>query len=161
MTCYKCLDRHVVAGQGARKAAIYESPVTGRREEVTYAELLDRVSRVAGALGRLGVSAGDRVLVYMPMVPETLIAMLACARLGAIHSIVFGGFASRELATRIDNAQPKVVMWAACGIEPSRVVTYQPLLEEALQDHCMRPLSIDGRSLIGQSAIACSSRRVT
>ena len=131
-TCYNALDRHVEGGRGEQLALIYDSPITGVIERFTYRELLGRVSRVAGVLAEAGVGKGDRVLVYMPMVPEAVIAMLACARLGAVHSVVFGGFAASELAVRIDDATPKVVLSASCGIEPNRVVAYKPLLDEAI-----------------------------
>jgi propionyl-CoA synthetase len=137
--CYNALDRHVEAGNGARVALIYDSPVTNTVEKFTYAQLRDRVARFAGALRSLGVAHGDRVLVYMPMVPEAMIAMLACARLGAIHSVVFGGFASAELASRIDDARPRVVVSASNGIEVGRVVPYGPLLEGALRLAKHRP----------------------
>ena len=131
-TCHNALDRHVAAGHGTRTALVHDSPVTGRVETFSYADLLDRVARAAGALARLGVGRGDRVLVYMPMIPEAVVTMLACARLGAIHSVVFGGFASSELASRIDDAKPKLVVSASCGLEPGRVVAYEPLLDGAL-----------------------------
>jgi propionyl-CoA synthetase len=131
-TCHNALDRHVAAGIGESTALVYESPVTGRSARLSYRELRDRVARFAGALAGLGVGRGDRVIVYMPMVPEAVVAMLACARLGAIHSVVFGGFASRELAVRIDDARPKVIVSASCGIEPGRLVAYKPLLDEAI-----------------------------
>ncbi len=132
-TCYNALDRHVAAGRGAQFALIHDSPVTGSIARLTYRELRDRVARFAGALSGLGVEKGDRVIVYMPAVPEAVIAMLACARIGAVHSVVFGGFAAAELATRIDDCTPKVVVSASCGIEPSRVVAYKPLLDEAIR----------------------------
>ncbi len=131
-TCANALDRHVDAGRGAQAALIYDSPVTGTARTFTYRELLDDVAVFAGALRGLGVTKGDRVVIYMPMVPEAVVAMLACARLGAIHSVVFGGFAAAELASRIDDAQPTVVVSASCGIEPTRVVAYKPLLDQAL-----------------------------
>lgn len=132
-TCYNCLDRLVEAGRGDQAALIYDSPVTGGTQKTyTYAELTDEVARVAGALKAEGVEKGDRVVIYMPMVPEAAIAMLACARLGAIHSVVFGGFASNELAVRIDDAKPKLVMSATCGIEVNRVLDYIPLLDKAI-----------------------------
>ncbi len=131
-TCYNALDRHVEGGRADQLALIYDSPITGVIERFTYCELLDRVARVAGVLAEAGVGKGDRVLVYMPMVPEAVIAMLACARLGAVHSVVFGGFAASELAVRIDDATPKVVLSASCGIEPNRIVEYKPLLDEAI-----------------------------
>jgi propionyl-CoA synthetase len=132
-TCYNALDRHVVAGRADQRALIYDSPVTGTVRTYTYAELLELVARFAGALRDLGVGPGDRVVIYMPMVPEAVVAMLACARIGAIHSVVFGGFAPRELAVRIDDARPAVVVTASCGIEPTRVVPYKPLVDEAIR----------------------------
>jgi propionyl-CoA synthetase len=131
--CANALDRHVEAGHGDRAALIYDSPVTGTQRTYTYAQLLDEVARFAGVLAGLGVGRGDRVVVYMPMVPEAAIAMLACARLGAVHSVVFGGFAPRELAIRIDDATPKVIVSASCGIEGKRVLPYKPLLDEAIE----------------------------
>ena len=131
--CANALDRHVEAGNGDRAALIYDSPVTGTKRTYTYAQLLDEVARFAGVLAGLGVGRGDRVVVYMPMVPEAAIAMLACARLGAVHSVVFGGFAPRELAIRIDDATPKVIVSASCGIEGKRVLAYKPLLDEAIE----------------------------
>jgi len=131
-TAYNCLDRHVERGRGAQAAVIYDSPVSGQKRAISYAELLDDVSTFAGALREIGIVKGDRVILYMPMVPETVIAMLACARLGAIHSVVFGGFAANELATRIDDAQPKLIVSASCGIEPNRIVRYKPLLDQAI-----------------------------
>ncbi len=133
------LDLHVALGRGDQAALAYESPVTGRSATYTYAELQDAVARFAGVLASLGVERADRVLIYMPMVPEAVIGMLACARLGAIHSVVFGGFASNELAQRIQHATPKVVLTASCGIEPARVVAYQPLLERALEQVSAKP----------------------
>ena len=138
-TCYNALDRHVEGGRGDQLALIYDSPITDVIERFTYRELLDRVSRVAGVLAEAGVAKGDRVLVYMPMVPEAVIAMLACARLGAVHSVVFGGFAASELAVRIDDATPKVVLSASCGIEPNRIVAYKPLLDEAIDIAAHKP----------------------
>ena len=131
-TCANAVDRHIEAGRGAQTALIHDSPLTGARAQLTYSQLGDRVARFAGALARLGVTRGDRVVVYMPMVPEAVIAMLACARLGAIHSVVFGGFAAAELAARIDDARPRVVVSASCGIEPKGVVPYGPLLNGAI-----------------------------
>ncbi len=131
-TCFNAIDRHVLGGRGEQAAVIWESPVTGGQRTITYRELLDEVSRFAGVLRALGVTRGDRVVIYMPMVPETLIGMYACARIGAVHSVVFGGFAPQELAVRIDDAQPVVVLTASCGIEVKRIVPYQPLLEAAL-----------------------------
>ena len=132
-TAWLALDRHVAAGRGDAVALIYDSPATRQVQKFTYRELTDRVARVAGGLADLGVGKGDRVIVYMPMVPEAVIAMLACARLGAVHSVVFGGFAAPELAVRIDDAQPRVVLSASCGIEFDRVIAYKPLLDEALE----------------------------
>ncbi len=132
-TCFNALDRHVLAGRGEQLALLHVSPVTGTQRGYSYAELLDEVARFAGALAGFGVGAGDRVVLSMPMVPEAVIGMLACARLGAVHSVVFGGFAAEELAVRIDDAAPKVILSASCGVEPSRVVAYKPLLDEALE----------------------------
>lgn len=138
-TCYNCLDRHVEEGRGEQTALIYDSPVTGVKSSLSFAELRERVALFAGALARLGVGYGDRVLIYMPMTPEAIIAMQACARLGAIHSVVFGGFASQELAVRIDDATPKVVVTASCGIEVKKVVEYQPLLRRAIEIASHKP----------------------
>lgn len=132
-TCYNAVDRHVAAGHGERIAIIHDSPVTGSKAHISYAQLLDEVSRLAGALKTRGVGKGDRVIIYMPMVPQALVAMLACARLGAIHSVVFGGFAAPELAVRIDDAQPKALIIASCGFEPGRVVRYKPLVDAAIE----------------------------
>ncbi len=132
-TCYNALDRHVEAGEGDRLALIYDSPVTDQKRSYTYQEMRDTVARLAGAISANGVGRGDRVIIYMPMIPEAAMAMLACARIGAIHSVVFGGFAAKELATRIDDCQPKMVLSASCGIEPSRQVAYKPLLDEAIE----------------------------
>ena len=131
-TCFNALDRHVAAGRGEQVALIYDSPVTGSQQSFTYEKLTERVAALAGALRQLGVTKGDRVLIYMPMVPEAVMAMLACARLGAVHSVVFGGFAASELAARIDDAEPVVVVAASCGVEASRVIEYQPMLDKAL-----------------------------
>jgi len=131
-TCHNALDRHVAAGRGPQPALIWDSAMTGAVRALTYAELRDEAARFAGALAGLGVGRGDRVLIYMPMVPEAVVAMLACARLGAVHSVVFGGFAARELATRIDDARPRLLLTASCGLEPGRTVAYGPLVEEAL-----------------------------
>ena len=131
-TCFNALDRHVRDGRGGQAALIYDSPVTGTQRTYTYTELLDEVARFAGVLRGLGVDKGDRVIVYMPMIPEALIAMLACARIGAVHSVVFGGFAAAELATRIDDAAPKVMVSASCGIETSRIIEYKPILDRAI-----------------------------
>ncbi len=131
-TCYNALDRHVDRGRADQLALIYDSPVTDTVKTFTYRELRDTVATFAGALAAQGVERGDRVVIYMPMVPEAAIAMLACARLGAIHSVVFGGFAASELAGRIEDAQPKVVVSASCGIEPGRLIAYKPLLDAAI-----------------------------
>lgn len=142
-TCFNAVDRHVLQGRGDQVAVIYDSPVTSTVQKMTYAELKERVAKTAGFLKALGVTKGDRVLVYMPMIPEALIGMLACARLGAVHSVVFGGFAPKELAVRIDDATPKVILSASCGIEVSRVIPYKPLLDEAIEiagpkpEHCV------------------------
>ncbi|MBL0768809.1 AMP-binding protein [Sphingopyxis sp. DHUNG17] len=132
-TCRNAVDRHVEAGRGGDTAVIYESPVTGTRRLISFSELRDEVARTAGMLAALGVTKGDRVVIYMPMIPETLFAMLACARLGAVHSVVFGGFAPPELAKRVDDATPKILLTASCGIEGSRIVPYKPLVDEALE----------------------------
>ncbi|MBK8731161.1 MAG: propionyl-CoA synthetase [Tetrasphaera sp.] len=138
-TCFNALDRHVRDGRGDQAALIYDSPVTGQKATYTYAELLDQVSRFAGGLRDLGVEKGDRVVIYMPMVPEAVIAMLACARLGAIHSVVFGGFAPAELAARIEDAEPKVIVSASCGIEPTRTIAYKPFLDGAIERSSHKP----------------------
>ncbi len=137
--CWNALDRHVEAGNGERKAIIYDSPITGAKSALTFREARDRVARLAGALAARGVAKGDRVVIYMPMIPEALIAMLACARLGAIHSLVFGGFAAPELAVRIDDAEPKALIAASCGIEPGRVVAYKPMVDQALATSRWKP----------------------
>lgn len=131
-TCYNAVDRHVAAGRGDQTAIIYDSPITGVKRHISFAELQDEVARLGGALQGLGVEKGDRVLVYMPMTPDAVVAMLACARIGAVHSVVFGGFASNELAVRIDDCTPKVILSASCGLEPNRVVAYKPLIEGAM-----------------------------
>ena len=141
--CHNALDRHVDAGRGGQAALIYDSPVTGTTRTYTYAELRDEVARFAGVLTGLGVGKGDRVVVYMPMVPEAAVAMLACARIGAVHSVVFGGFAPKELAVRIDDAAPKVIVSASCGIEGKRVIEYKPLLDKA--DRARRAQAVEER----------------
>jgi propionyl-CoA synthetase len=169
-TCFNALDLHVIAGRGDQAALLYESPVTGVSRSIGYRELLGEVSRFAGALAGLGVEKGDRVLIYMPMIPEAVVGMLACARIGAIHSVVFGGFASGELAQRIQHAAPKVILSASCGIEPGRVVPYKPLLDGALDkvsekpQHCVvlqRPEEkaelVAGRDLDWQELAASAS----
>jgi propionyl-CoA synthetase len=138
-TCHNALDRHVEGGRADQPALIHDSPVTGITATLTYRELRDLVARFAGVLASQGVGHGDRVIVYMPMVPQAVVAMLACARIGAVHSVVFGGFASHELATRIDDATPKVIVTASCGIEPGRVVAYKPLLDAAIELAAAKP----------------------
>ena len=131
-TCYNALDRHVIDGRADQPAVIHESAITGKSAILTYAQMLEKTARFAGALRMAGVEKGDRVVIYMPMVPEALVAMLACARLGAVHSVVFGGFAPAELAARIDDAKPKVIVSASCGLEPTRIVEYKPMLDESI-----------------------------
>ena len=138
-TCYNALDLHVDEGHGEQPALVYDSPVTNSIQTFTYRQLRDKVATFAGALARLGVGKGDRVVVYMPMIPETAVTMLACARLGAVHSVVFGGFAANELAARIDDAKPKVVVSASCGVETNRIISYKPLLDEALRIASHKP----------------------
>jgi len=132
-TCYNAIDRHVAAGRGTQAAVIYDSAVTGAKRRFSYAEILDHVARFAGVLLEAGVRKGDRVVIYMPMIPEALVAMLGCARIGAVHSVVFGGFAAPELALRIDDAAPKVIVSASCGIELTRVIEYKPMLDRAIE----------------------------
>jgi Acyl-coenzyme A synthetases/AMP-(fatty) acid ligases len=132
-TCYNALDRHVKNGRADQAALIYDSPVTDTKRTYSYQELLDEVAKLAGVLTGLGVTKGDRVLIYMPMIPQGVMAMLACARIGAVHSVVFGGFAAAELAVRIDDAKPKVVLSTSCGIEGSRIIKYKPLLDGAIE----------------------------
>mgnify|MGYP001332565287 FL=1 len=132
-TCHNAVDRHVAGGRGGQDALIYDSPITGRKRKITYADLLAEVQAFAGAMADLGVAKGDRVVIYMPMIPEAIVAMLACARLGAVHSVVFGGFAAAELATRIEDCEAKLIVSASCGIEPGRVVAYKPLLDQAIE----------------------------
>jgi propionyl-CoA synthetase len=141
-TCYNALDRHVEGGRGDQAALIYDSPITGTVRSYTYRDLLDRTALLAGALKGLGVEKGDRVIIYMPMVPEAVMAMLACARLGAVHSVVFGGFAAKELAHRIDDCAPKVILSASCGIEPTRVIPYKPLLDGAIELAASKPEAV-------------------
>ncbi|MBV1931944.1 MAG: AMP-binding protein, partial [Porticoccaceae bacterium] len=139
--CYNALDRHVDSGRGEQLALIYDSPVTNAKASFTYRDMLDRVSRFAGGLVARGIAKGDRVIIYMPMVPEAAIAMLACARIGAVHSVVFGGFAANELAVRIDDVKASMVISASCGIEPGRLVAYKPLLDEAIELATNKPAS--------------------
>jgi propionyl-CoA synthetase len=140
--CYNAVDRHVEAGRGEQTALYYDSPVTGTKRTITYRELQDETASLGAVLQDLGVVAGDRVLIYMPMIPEAVVAMLACARIGAVHSVVFGGFAAKELATRIDDAEPKVVLTASCGIEPGRIVEYKPLLDLSIGLSKAKPESV-------------------
>lgn len=138
-TCYNAVDRHVEAGRGDQSAIIYDSPITGTKSNISYSELQTRVSTLAGALRAKGIEKGDRVIIYMPMVPEALISMLAVTRIGAIHSVVFGGFAANELAVRIDDATPKAIIAGSCGIEPGRIVAYKPLLDGAIEMAAHKP----------------------
>jgi propionyl-CoA synthetase len=132
-TSWNAVDRHVRDGRGDQVALIYDSPLAGSLRRLTYAELLDQVGRFAGVLTSLGVGKGDRVLLYMPVIPEAIVAMLACARIGAVHSVVFGGFAAREIATRIIDAKPKLIVAASCGIEPNRIIPYMPAIDAAIE----------------------------
>ncbi|HYP57996.1 MAG TPA: propionyl-CoA synthetase [Beijerinckia sp.] len=178
--CYNALDRHVAAGDGERTALIYDSPVTGTERSISYGELTEAVARFGGVLTQLGVTEGDRVIIYMPMVPEAVIAMLACARIGAVHSVVFGGFAANELVKRIDDAKPKVIVSASCGIEGSKLIPYKPLLDAALEisvappQHCVilqRPmleasltpgLDLDWQEALSSSeAVPCATTSAT
>src|SRR5436190_22261747 len=131
-TCYNALDRHVAGGRAGQLALIHDSPLAGTVTRLTYAQMLYEVATLAAVMQDFGVAKGDRVILYMPMVPEALFAMYACARIGAIHSVVFGGFAAKELATRIDDAKPRLILSASCGIEGARVVHYKPLLDAAI-----------------------------
>ncbi|MCX7567021.1 propionyl-CoA synthetase [Sulfitobacter sp. F26169L] len=168
--CYNAVDRHVVNGRGDQAAIIHDSPITGTKQTITFAQLQTRVSALAGALVARGVTKGDRVIIYMPMVPEAVEAMLACARIGAIHSVVFGGFASNELAVRIDDCTPKAIIAASCGLEPNRVVHYKPLLDGAIEMAAHKPDTciilqreqeicdlIEGRDLEWHAAIAAGT----
>ena len=132
-TCFNALDRHVEEGNGERVALIYDSAMSNIKKKYTYQELTNEVSILAGALQRQGIVKGDRIIIYMPMIPEAIMAMLACARIGAVHSVVFGGFASKELASRIDDSGAKLILSASCGLEPGRTVEYKPLLVEAIK----------------------------
>jgi propionyl-CoA synthetase len=179
-TCYNAVDLHVERGRGKQRALVYDSPVTGTVRSYTFTELRDEVARLAGMLRRLGVERGDRVVIYMPMVPEAVMAMLACARIGAIHSVVFGGFAAKELATRLDDAKPRVVLSASCGLEVNRVVPYKPLLDGAIDlarhapERCVilqrpqeaaslvRGRDLDwGEAMAGAPAVECVSLEAT
>ena len=141
-TCHNAVDRHVLNGRGDQKAIIYDSPMTGTKYSITFSELLEKVSVLAGALTNNGISKGDRVIIYMPMIPEGIISMLACARIGAIHSVVFGGFAANELAVRIDDAKPKAILAASCGLEPNRIVEYKPLIDQAIELASHKPQTV-------------------
>jgi len=158
-TCYNALDRHVKNGRGEQAALIYDSPVTDAKRKYTYTELKDAVALFAGALKKLGAEKGDRIVIYMPMIPEAVIAMLACTRIGSVHSVVFGGFAANELAARIDDAKPKIVVAASCGIEPGRIVDYKPLLDRAITladhapDHCIIFQRDQSHAIIGERDI--------
>jgi propionyl-CoA synthetase len=169
-TCHNAVDRHVAGGRADQPALIYDSPMTGRVQSFTFRELQTEVARLAGALRGAGVEKGDRVIIYMPIVPQAVFAMLACARIGAVHSVVFGGFAAHELAARVDHAQPKLILSASCGLEPGRVVQYKPLLDGALAaarwkpDRCIilqRPEArcelTPGRDLDWEEAVAAAS----
>ena len=138
-SCFNAVDRHVLAGRGGQNAIIYDSPITGHKSTLTYAELQQQTAKFAGMLANLGVAKGDRVIIYMPMIPQAVVAMLGCARLGAIHSVVFGGFAAAELAKRIDDCTPKVMISASCGHEPGRIVEYKPLLDGAIETASHKP----------------------
>jgi propionyl-CoA synthetase len=169
-TCYNAVDYHVENGRADQAAVIYDSPVTDTKQTITFRELRDEIAKLAGGLRAQGVTKGDRVLIYMPMIPQTLMAMLACARIGAVHSVVFGGFAAKELATRIKDSKPKVIISASCGIEPNRIVEYKPLLDEAIElsgdfkpEKCIvfqRPQAkatmIDGRDLDFEALLGAS-----
>ncbi|CAB4012378.1 propionyl- synthetase, partial [Paramuricea clavata] len=169
-TCYNALDRHIKSGHGEQLALIYDSPVTNTIKKYTYQELLDQVSLFAGGLTDLGVVKGDRVVIYMPMIPQAVVAMLACSRIGAIHSVVFGGFASEELGRRIQHAEPKVVVTASCGIEPKGILPYKPLMDEAIEFSQYKPekcviyqrdmykgIMIDGRDVEWNDVMAKAS----
>ena len=165
-SCFNAVDRHVLAGRGGQNAIIYDSPITGHKSTLTYAELQQQTAKFAGMLADLGVQKGDRVIIYMPMIPQAVVAMLGCARLGAIHSVVFGGFAAAELAKRIDDCTPKVMISASCGHEPGRIVEYKPLLDGAIEtashkpDHCvivqreaLEATLVEGRDLEWNAAL--------
>jgi propionyl-CoA synthetase len=162
-TCYNAVDRHVAAGRGDQAALIYDSPMTGTARTYSYAQLQSEVAQLAGLIRSQGVRSGDRVIIYMPMVPQAVFAMLACARLGAVHSVVFGGFASQELAKRVDDAKPVLVLTASCGLEPGRVVSYKPLLDHArsLRLTCRQGATSTGPrlSFTRRRRIACRWRR--
>lgn len=138
-TCWNAVDRHVEAGRGDQIAIIHDSPITGTTAKISFAELRDQVASLAGALRAHGIERGDRVIIYMPMIPEALVAMLACTRIGAVHSVVFGGFAANELAVRIDDAKPRAIIAASCGLEPNRIIAYKPLLDKAIETAAHKP----------------------
>ena len=138
-TCHNALDRHIADGRADQVALIHDSPLSGSISKLTYGELLTEVKSCAAVMQDFGVAKGDRVILYMPMVPEAVVAMLACARIGAVHSVVFGGFAAKELATRIEDAKPKLIFSASCGLEPGRIVHYKPLLDEAVSLSSVKP----------------------
>src|SRR5271163_498192 len=138
-TCYNALDRHVANGRADQMALIHDSPLANTVTTFTYREMLQEVETLAAVMVDFGVAKGDRVILYMPMVPEAVVAMLACARIGAVHSVVFGGFAAKELATRIEDAKPKLIFSASCGLEPGRIVHYKPLLDEAIRLSSIKP----------------------
>ena len=138
-TCYNALDRQVAGGRANQVALIHDLPLAGKITKFTYAEMLQEVKTLAAIMQDFGVAKGDRVILYMPMVPEAMVAMLACARIGAVHSVVFGGFAAKELATRIEDAKPKLIFSASCGLEPGRIVQYKPLLDEAIRLSSVKP----------------------
>ena len=167
--CYNAVDCHVEAGHGDRTAIIYDGAIIGIKEYISYAELQDRVARCADVLLQNGITYGDRVIIYMPMIPQALVAMLACARIGAVHSVVFGGFAAAELAKRIDDATPKMIVTASCGLEPGRVVEYKPLIDDAIelsahkidnvllyQREMCKAAMIDGRDMDWDEALAAA-----
>src|SRR2546421_5162075 len=137
--CYNALDRHVAGGRADQVALIHDSPLTNTISKFTYAEMLKEVQTLAAVMADFGVAKGDRVILYMPLVPEAVFAMLACARIGAVHSVVFGGFAAKELATRIEDAKPKLIFSASCGLEPGRIVHYKPLLDQAIKLSSVKP----------------------
>ena len=141
-TCYMSLDYHVAQGRGEQVALIYDSPITATKKQFTYTELLEKVARFAGLLQANGLTKGDRVVIYMPMISEAVIAMLATARIGAVHSVVFGGFSAHELAVRIDDAQPKLLITASCGIEVDRIIEYKPMIDEAIELAVYKPAQV-------------------
>ena len=157
-TCYNAVDRHVIAGKGAQAAIIYDSPITGQKDTISYADLRDKTARLAGALRTKGITKGDRVIIYMSMVPEAIVAMLACTRIGAIHSVVFGGFAAHELAVRIDDAKPKAILATSCGIEPGRVIAYKPLIDAAIEQSKHSPETVVILQREQQTAALSNSR---